>query len=326
MLNLTQKICYIVTPNELKQLFMDFFQETYNYKPEFTVHFDTFISLPIVVKMKQSNTASFLKFWNAFQSDILRLRFKNKHGDEEIELGDKILRMILEKNTDSYLFHRDCSEYVYDNSKVVHIFVKPDASLSLEEEDVFQEKVANLQKDMSPFVFSDADFNILQTEKSKLFETYTSVESGYFMLSFSYENDQQFFIVIDFEQKEGLHIKIVESGFCPVPEMKQEIQNISKEVEALCREKLKQLAPQMKTEHGTILAPNLPITYFDGLTPIENIVLSLNRIHHLRYEDIADLVGKTSKHIDLTMQRIYMKYNSHKVDQTISKILPNDRK
>lgn len=324
MINLTQKTCYSATPNELKKLFMEFFQKTYNYKPEFSVHFDTYIWLPIVVNFKQSNTASFLKFWNAFQSDILRL--KNKHGDEEFELGDKILRMILNKDTDSYLFHKECSEYVYDNSEVVHIFVKPNATLSLEEEDVFQEKLANLQKDMSPFIFTDADFNILQTEKSKLFETYTSVESGYFILSFSYENDQQFFIVIDFEQKEGLHIKIVESGFCPTPEMQKEIQNISKEVEALCKEKLKQHAPQIKMEHGTILAPNLPITYFDGLTPIENIVLSLNKIHHLGYENIADLVGKTSKHIDLTMQRIYMKYNSHKADQTIAKILPNDRK
>lgn len=325
MLNLTQKICYSATPNELKQLFMDFLQKKYDYKPEFSVHFDTYIWLPIVVKMKQSNTASFLKFWNEFQSDILRL--KNKHTGGEFELGDKILRMIFNKDTDSYLFRKECGEYVYGNNNVAHIFVKPDAVLSLEEEEAFQEKLREFQCDMSPFVFTKKDFNILQTEKSKIIDTETSVESGRISLTFSYENDQQFAVTIHFEKIEKLKVYVQTSGFCPTYEMRQEIRNISKEAEILCKEKLKHFFPKFEILDGTVLGLDLPITYYKGLGLVENVMFSLNKIHQLSYEETANLfVGRSARQIESFIRGIYEKYQNHQVDQSIAKYFSDNRK
>lgn len=305
----TQRISYSPTPNELKELFVNFLKEKYDYEPELIVYFDTQIWLPIVVEIEEKNENDFFEFWNKLQHDILRL--KSKHNDEDFELGDKLLRLILQKDTELYLFDKECSEYIYEDMDVVHIFVNPSNWVSLEEEETYQERLSDFKHNMSYFVFNEEDFLPFQTEKSKLMKTTISTYEECISLLFSYENNQQFSFDIHIAQDEDFSVTLRSFAFCPTVEMEQEVRNISKQLEACCKQKLHMYAPPLKIDEKIILGIDLPIVYHNGLTVMDNIILSLVETHLLSYKEIQSLlqIPKEIRLVDNAWQRAKRRIN-----------------
>ena len=315
----TQRISYSPTPNELKELFVSFLKGKYGYEPELTVYFDTQIWLPIVVKIEEKNENDFFEFWNKLQHDILRL--KSKHSDEDFELGDKLLRFILQKDTELYLFDKECSEYIYEDMDVVHIFVNPSNWVSFEEEETYQERLSDFKHNMSYFVFTEEGFLPFQTEKSKLMKTTISTYEECISLLFSYENNQQFSFDIHIAQDEDLSVTLRSFAFCSTTEMEQEVRNIAKQLESYCKQKLHMYDSPLQIEEQITVGLGFPITYFNGLTTMENIVLSLHKIHRLSYPKITSLLDVPNEVLDNSMQRVAMKYAEKCFSQDIHKQL-----
>lgn len=295
MLDFTTKKCYTVTVSELKQSLSQFFQERYQYTPAFKVYFDTNLQpAPVKIEITIKNEDSFLIFWNQLHCDIFRLKNKSIYS-EEFEFGDKVLRLMLGQDIDYYFFDEEYDEEISRKDDTVYLFTGLFASLSFEEEeDVIQKKIADFQQLMTPFLFQENDFLSLQTEKTKLIEVENDIleldmgrKEVSISLSFSYENEKSLSFSIDtVYHNNKLNVTVSVYGICITREMETEVHHIATQLENLCKQKLSHLSPAIEVEKEIPYIDDLPITSFEGLTELENIILSLHEIHNLEYEII----------------------------------------
>lgn len=304
----TKTTCYHFTKKQLRESLTSFFQNKFNYVPDFGMEVPSFcgINSEIKIYLQKKLDESFNSFYLSLYEKLYAIT-DPKHY-EHFDFHFQLLQLF---------FQHPVHKIWIENEDSIHVFIDEEASLTFEYTPFVKKKIKHLTQEMNRFMFSDEEFSSFQTKdltfkslvvhrrKNQISIVYQHTEENTLEFSISYT------VHSDKLEKIHLHSVFYSNDEDVVKQAEEITKRVYERFASLSEIRIRSLTGHDILHHAKrIVHLPVPLVFYDGLSKLENVVTTLlsNRIS---LEQISALLNKKEDTLKEILRRIKWKINRH---------------
>jgi hypothetical protein len=302
----TKTTCYHFTKKQLRESLTSFFQKEFDYIPDFGIELPSFygINNEIKIHLQKKLNESFNPFYLSLYEQLYAITDPKKY--EQFNFHFQLLQL---------LFQHPVRKIWIENEDSIHVFIDEETSLTFEYTPFVKKKMQHLEQELNRYTFSEEEFSSFQTNnitfkslvvhrrKNQISIVYQDTEENTLEFSISYT------VLPDKLVKIHIHSVFYSHDEHAIKQAEEIAEHVHERFASIPDIRIRSLTGYDVIHHAKrIVHLPVPLTFYDGLSKLENVVTTLLS-NNISLEQISTLLNKKEETLQEIIRRINWKIN-----------------